>query len=313
MLGHGRIIKTYRKNLQGDVTHIYTADGALVAQYAYDAWGNCKTLVNVNGIAELNPFRYRSYYLDSETGLYYLQTRYYDPETGRFISADSIEYLDPKTLGGLNLYAYCGNNPVMAVDPEGTAWWHWLVFGAVAIVAVVLFVVGTIMTGGVLGIVGSMIAGAALGFLGASIGNIVYQAQATGWDFSQIDPLQALRQGGIGAAIGAITGFCSGVLGSLGEFIGNCFAYDLGSQVVAGRTISYMFEAFGGQEFITAMFSFLGGKIGEIIGGMIGLHEADQLFGISFDFEEGMKDTIKDVRDSWIMGFILRLIMGVRQ
>ena len=113
----------FRKNVQGDVTHIYTESGKLVGQYAYDAWGNCKILVDVDGVASVNPSRYRGYYFDYETGLYYLQTRYYDPQTCRFISADSIEYLDPETLGGLNLYAYCGNNPVMAVDPEGT--WDW--------------------------------------------------------------------------------------------------------------------------------------------------------------------------------------------
>ncbi len=73
----------------------------------------------------LNPFRYRSYYYDTETELYYLQTRYYDPELGRFISQDSIEYAAPETINGLNLYAYCGNNPVMNIDPTGTAWWLW--------------------------------------------------------------------------------------------------------------------------------------------------------------------------------------------
>ncbi len=63
-------------------------------------------------IGNKNPFRYRGYYYDTETKLYYLQTRYYDPAIGRFISRDSIEYADPETINGLNLYAYCGNNPV---------------------------------------------------------------------------------------------------------------------------------------------------------------------------------------------------------
>ncbi len=130
----------YRKNVQGDVTHIYKREEdkslILVAEYVYDAWGNNSAVLNLDGIATLNSFRYRSYYFDEETGLYYLQTRYYDPELGRFISADSIEYLDPETVGGLNLYAYCGNNPVMAVDSEGTAWWHWLI-GALVVVALV--------------------------------------------------------------------------------------------------------------------------------------------------------------------------------
>ena len=137
----------YRKNVQGDVTHIYKQEEdkslTLVVEYVYDAWGNHDVLdandeldYSLSSIGNLNPFRYRSYYFDTESNLYYLQTRYYDPELGRFISADSIEYLDPETLGGLNLYAYCGNNPVMAVDPEGTAWWHWLI-GALVVVALV--------------------------------------------------------------------------------------------------------------------------------------------------------------------------------
>ena len=113
-----------------------------MVQYKYDAWGNHAALYwnKVNDkeqysevdvaafdenyaqnktLAELNPFRYRGYYYDTETGLYYLKTRYYDPEIGRFITIDDLSYLDPDTINGLNLYAYCGNNPVMNVDPNG--------------------------------------------------------------------------------------------------------------------------------------------------------------------------------------------------
>ena len=101
--------------------------GAVVVNYIYDAWGNnAVTDKDGNdvddGIGKLNPFRYRGYYYDDETGLYYLQTRYYDPEIGRFISQDSIEYADPETINGLNLYAYCGNNPVMRCDYAGCSW-----------------------------------------------------------------------------------------------------------------------------------------------------------------------------------------------
>ncbi len=116
----------YRKNVQGDITHIYRKDGnkdlVEVAHYAYDAFGNTEILSETDKIGSLNPFRYRGYYYDIETKLYYLISRYYDPETCRFISADSIEYLDPETLGGLNLYAYCCNNPVMRKDFDGTDW-----------------------------------------------------------------------------------------------------------------------------------------------------------------------------------------------
>ena len=116
----------YRKNLFGDITAIYERD-TCVAKYAYDAYGVCKVL-NPDGtentdedfIGNVNPIRYRGYYYDVGTGFYYLQTRYYDPQTGRFINMDGLEYLDPETVGGLNLYAYCNCNPVMYVDPTGT-------------------------------------------------------------------------------------------------------------------------------------------------------------------------------------------------
>jgi len=110
----------YRKNLFGDIVEVYDSENNLVASYTYDAWGNCTFGANIDNIANVNPFRYRGYYYDWETRYYYLQTRYYDAEVGRFINADSIEYLDPERIHGCNLYTYCLNNPVMAVDPIGT-------------------------------------------------------------------------------------------------------------------------------------------------------------------------------------------------
>lgn len=113
----------YRKNAQGDVTHLYkvnSVDITLEACYTYDAWGNHKVLdangnvtTNATHIGNINPIRYRSYMYDTETGLYYLQSRYYDPEVGRFLNADSIEYLDPESINGLNLYTYCLDNPLI--------------------------------------------------------------------------------------------------------------------------------------------------------------------------------------------------------
>lgn len=90
-----------------------------MVQYYYDAWGNHTVSGSNLTLANLNPFRYRGYYYDTETGLYYLQTRYYDPEVGRFLNRDSVSYADPATINGLNLYAYCLNNPVEYVDPTG--------------------------------------------------------------------------------------------------------------------------------------------------------------------------------------------------
>ena len=147
----------FQKNLQGDVTRIYDGNGSLVAQYVYDAWGNHKVL-NANGtemtdeafIGNVNPIRYRGYYYDEETGLYYLQSRYYDPEVGRFINADDIDYIEPETLMGCNLYAYCGNNPVMYVDPTGCApkWWQSILIGLGIIIGAALIATAITFTGG---------------------------------------------------------------------------------------------------------------------------------------------------------------------
>ena len=101
------------------MTHIYDETGTLFAEYVYDAWGNHQIKTDVNGIGTVNPIRYRGYYYDTEMGLYYLRARYYDPETGRFISQDDVSYLAPAHLSGLNLYAYCNDNPVMGFDPNG--------------------------------------------------------------------------------------------------------------------------------------------------------------------------------------------------
>ena len=116
-----------QKNFQGDIVALVNQNGNVVAKYVYDAWGNGK-VCNASGtentsssfIGNINPFRYRGYYYDVETGLYYLQTRYYEPRAGRFLNADSVDFIAPDLIGGLNLYAYCNNNPVMYSDPEGT-------------------------------------------------------------------------------------------------------------------------------------------------------------------------------------------------
>ena len=111
----------YLRNLQGDVIGIYDVFGVKVARYAYDAFGNCTITLNTNGIATASPIRYRGYYYDEDTKLYYLNARYYNPEWRRFVSPDETSYLDPESVNGLNLYAYCNNDPVNRYDPSGHA------------------------------------------------------------------------------------------------------------------------------------------------------------------------------------------------
>lgn len=113
----------YVKDMFKNVIAITNQAGVEMCQYHYDAYGNFMITASIAGgeiLGELNPIRYRSYYYDKETGLYYLKTRYYDPETCRFISMDDVSYLDPNTINGLNLYCYCLNNPIMYRDENGT-------------------------------------------------------------------------------------------------------------------------------------------------------------------------------------------------
>ena len=148
----------YIRNIQGDITSIIDSEGNKVCSYIYDGYGNHIVLNQDDNlendplsIGHINPFRYRGYYFDEESGLYYLNSRYYDPETGRFISPDVLSILDETKgqINGLNLYMYCGDNPIVRIDTYGFEWWNpfswdWNRIGkAVAIVAVSALIVAT--------------------------------------------------------------------------------------------------------------------------------------------------------------------------
>ena len=140
----------YLKNLQGDITAITDANGNIVAKYTYDEWGKILSITDGNGndvsananhIANINPLRYRGYYYDSETGFYYLLSRYYDPVTRRVINSDTTDVLTA-SMGALtdkNLFAYCDNNPIMRADVGGQFW--DTVFDVVSLVCSVVEVV----------------------------------------------------------------------------------------------------------------------------------------------------------------------------
>ena len=107
----------YVKNFQGDILKVITATGTEAAAYTYDAWG--KLLTSTGDMADVNPLRYRGYYYDTETSLYYLQSRYYDPEVGRFINPDGYNSTGQGIIG-TNMFAYCLNNPAIFSDDAGT-------------------------------------------------------------------------------------------------------------------------------------------------------------------------------------------------
>ena len=128
----------YETNLQGDVVAIRNPYGIVIVKYAYDAWGRLLSTTGsaANSLGILNPLRYRGYVYDQETGLYYVSSRYYDPEIGRWINADNqIAGVGGEVLG-YNMFAYCMNNPVNMSDPSGN-WPRWIT-AAVASVATVI-------------------------------------------------------------------------------------------------------------------------------------------------------------------------------
>ena len=112
----------YQKNIFGDIVKIIDASGETAVEYAYTAFGECFVLDTTTNasIANLNPFRYRGYFYDTNLNLYYLKSRFYNPVIGRFITPDNTKYLSPDKINGLNLHTYCYNNPINYIDPNGT-------------------------------------------------------------------------------------------------------------------------------------------------------------------------------------------------
>ena len=114
----------YILNPTGDVIALVDTGWNTVVSYAYDSWGKVTAIEGDQDLGKKNPLRYRGYYWDEETGLYYLASRYYDPEVGRFINADDLSVLseEKREITDKNLYAYCDNNSIIRKDNEGDMW-----------------------------------------------------------------------------------------------------------------------------------------------------------------------------------------------
>ena len=185
----------YITNLQGDVMYLVDSNGNQVAAYTYDPYG--KILSATGAMAEINPLRYRGYYYDSETGFYYLQSRYYDPNTCRFINADSYASTG-QGLVEYNMFAYCLNNPMDYSDYTGCApeLWQWICSGLMVAGGIALTATGV---GGPVG--GALIAAGANSIVGAYVNEANGGSTTAGW---------------VGGAVtGAISGYGAGVAGKL--------------------------------------------------------------------------------------------------
>ncbi|MGN0556889.1 MAG: RHS repeat-associated core domain-containing protein [Acutalibacteraceae bacterium] len=176
--------------------NLYRGDGTIKTHYEYDSWGKVLSVTDGNGnpitakdnIGHVNPIRYRGYYYDTDTGLYYLKSRYYDPEIGRFINADDTEVLDvdAESLLHYNLFAYCWNNPMNMSDDEG--YLPWFVASALcgALFDTAAYLIGSAISGqkitwaglGKAALIGA-ISGVAFGAVGKGVKALTTAAKAT--------------------------------------------------------------------------------------------------------------------------------------
>lgn len=241
----------FNKNIFGDITEIYDSSGNLVNKYVYDAYGTTfvkkadgTTDNDSSSIGNLNPFRYRGYYYDSETQMYYCQSRYYYPRWRRWINLDSLSYLDNKTIFGSNLFAYCDDNPVMNRDDSG----HYVVTGAT------LVIVGAV--------IGATI-GAAANIAGQYIANNGWNDfnwASLGWNTLIGAAAGALSASSLGTFGMALANGAISAVGSIGNHIISGDSFNDGNvwgDIVISTSIS----------FLTSFFCGAGATHGRDLGG----------------------------------------------
>ena len=193
-----------RDNLRA-ITGLVDSEGKAVVNYRYNSWGK---LLGITGsmaesLGKDNPYRYKGYYYDEETGMYYLKSRYYNPEICRFISADDMELtrVSPMALSDKNLYAYCDNNPIMRRDTSGELWGFILAGAAIgAAVGAVTQIADNAISGRDLGdgVLLSAVGGAITGAVGATGLGALGQAYVSGAVSAATDVITQVKDSGKG-------------------------------------------------------------------------------------------------------------------
>ena len=237
-------VRDYLQNILG----IVDQNGKLVAKYKYDAYGNSKGIEDTSGcsLGTRNPFRYKGYYYDDDTGMYYCKSRFYVPKWRRWLNSDSINYLEPQNISCLNLFAYCNNNPLMYVDENR----HFVLSALLLTVAL------------------SALAGAINRLVGQFVSDVVSNAWKNGldfskWEFSTCETYVGSTLGGaIGGALATIPG--AGIY--LGSVFGNAAstAISMGLENATGRS------SYSGVNFISNIL--VSGAIGLVSAGIVDCH-----------------------------------------
>lgn len=281
----------YLADAFGVIHGIADANGVKGVSYAYDPWGKPSISWSSGGswqdIAAMNPFLFKGYIYDEELGWYYLQSRYYDPSLGRFLSPDSL-MPEIGSAEDVNLYAYCRNDPVMYEDPTGRApeWVYWVVGGLAIVGSAVL----TIATEGAAAplLIGSIIGGAS----GFTFGGLELTSDGPSWNWES-----SAKGFGWGAAAGAIGGAAGMGISSMATSFGlsgfSNVTFQFFLNGVAGFGLSAIQANLEGEEFsfARAAVAFGFGGLG-IISGNSFLNSI--AFAIGFSISEGFTDEVLD-------------------
>ena len=263
----------YEKNLQGDIIAVYNLAGTKLVSYTYDAWGNFTTTYHNGGEytpAASNPYTYRGYYYDTDLGLYYLMSRYYDSNIGRFINADDIDYLGANgDLTSYNLYAYCSNNPVMYTDETGHAsgsFWKRFIGATIGIALGVTAIVAVAMSGGTL-LVPTLVgvaAGAGINLASQGVANL-----RNGKDFFEDINWWNVA---IGAAAGALFGTGAG---------------GLWGTIATGALSNASMSALDGQNWADIGINSIVGGLAAAVGYGVGKYISNKLLNINTNLGYG--------------------------
>ena len=236
----------YIKDITGNIIKIKDEEGNSIVEYKYDAYGKVeKTIIENNNVSKYNPFIYKGYYYDEEIELYYCNTRYYSPEIGRWISIDDVDYLDPESVSGLNLYCYCMNDPINKYDPSG----HF--------------------------VISAIIIGAGIGFLTSYISDVISEMQ-DGFDWSDFNTFEDNWLKYVGATLGgAIGGLGAGLATTIlangvGNMVEAAFSGDISNfgdamiQFALGGVLGGL--GYGASKYVAGIFADK--KISGILGNL---------------------------------------------